>query len=535
MPATTRERRPNILTILADDLGIGDVPAYSPSATVPMPAVDALAAGGVRFTDFHTAPLCAPSRYVLLSGNYQHRGRSWSGTWNLGDGSQFRRGQRSLAHALAAAGYKTAIFGKWGIGANVSAPHRSCSYNCAVSWVLSNQSDHRIRGGPSALGFGTSFTSPSGIQMPPYAYWEGPNLVGEARDAMCWPAGARPNANGVSISGIADNSFGHRTRRSVDVCSGGPNGMPYWASNNYDINMTSRALSFLESRHAAQRTDGAPFFLHVCTAAVHEPHTPPRVAFGVTVAGTTPTPFTDMLASLDLTVGQLLAKLKALNELKHTIVAFMSDNGGLCQGSLAVSQGQCARDSSGGLRGHKGELYEGGHRVPLLIRWDGGPVARGAVRSQLVGLSDIYATLLDLVDAPPPAAGQAVDSVSFKQLLLPEGARAPAGRDTWCVLDASSRASNATVSAQPLRRNRRRLRAADPPRWAIRKEHWKLIGRSNAKGAPVAEELYHLGEDLAESTNLLRSSSRRRSDAAAVVDFGLSFARRVCLERGGRS
>ena len=336
--------RPSVLVILADDLGVGDLPSYSPTtAPVPMPTLNRLAATGVRFTDFHTTPVCAPSRYTLLTGNYPHRGRSWMGTWNLGGASQMIDGQLTLAQQLANAGYRTAMFGKLGIGATSGSPPSRgvCEYACATRWILSNESNHHLGHGPSSLGFGHSFISVAGIQMPPYAFWENDELVGDARDATCWPHGAHSNSNGVSFTGLQyiDNKF-HDCASAGQNNAKVVNGMPYWASNNYDINITTRrasaaasraclrrlghrwclcarrAVRFLEQQHAARRIDGRPFFVHFCTAAVHFPHTPPTAAFGHPVARTSAAPFSDMRRSLDLTVAELLGKLKELGEMR---------------------------------------------------------------------------------------------------------------------------------------------------------------------------------------------------------------------------
>jgi len=118
LPISAQKKRPNILLILADDIGQGDIPAYFNTSVVSMPNVDALMEKGVMFTDTHSTPLCAPSRYILLSGNYQHRGRNAKGTWSINEGfNQFRGNQKSIAQVLRDdAGYHTAMFGKWHLG-----------------------------------------------------------------------------------------------------------------------------------------------------------------------------------------------------------------------------------------------------------------------------------------------------------------------------------------------------------------------------------------------------------------------------------
>ena len=116
-----KAKRPNVMIIFADDLGTGDVPGYwNNSGLVDMPNFENLVNTGTTFLDAHSTPLCAPSRYVLLSGNYQHKGRSQLGTWNLNyKGSQFRDGQQSIAQVFRDKGYNTAIYGKWHLGGKI--------------------------------------------------------------------------------------------------------------------------------------------------------------------------------------------------------------------------------------------------------------------------------------------------------------------------------------------------------------------------------------------------------------------------------
>jgi len=201
-----------------------------------------------------------------------------------------------------------------------------------------------------------------------------------------------------------------------------------------------------------------------------------------------------MVAELDATVGALLAGLREDRALANTIVVFASYNGGLDCAAKQLGAWRphatsptpdfyhpslhCGSDSSGGLRGYKGGLHEGGHRVPLLIAWAAGGVPRGVDCADLVGLTDLYATLLDLVGAAPPAAGHAVDSVSFKRRLLVPSVGHPV---------------------------RTELLVPNNLAWAFRHLHWKLIGRAIA-GRHQAEQLFDLAVDPSEAHDLLNAS-----------------------------
>merc|ERR1712087_301228 len=198
-----------------------------------------------------------------------------------------------------------------------------------------------------------------------------------------------------------------------------------------------------------------------------------------------------MVAELDAVVRILLATLQKQAELDNTIVVFTSDNGGLNAkakqiGAFTPSQSSMrpdfsnfalvGPDSSDGLRGHKGSLHEGGHRVPLIIAWADGGVPAGATCSDFVGLHDLYATLLDLVGAPQPQHGQAVDSLSFKQRLIsPESGR-PARNEL--------------------------LVPGSNLKWALREKGLKLIGRV-ANNVHIATQLFDLNVDRNETHNLL--------------------------------
>ena len=485
--------RPNVLVILADDLGIGDISAYSSGAAVATPFISELAASGVRFTDAHAHPLCSPSRYSLLSGNYVFRGRYTGSAWSVLDGHpQFLPGQQSLAAAFRDAGYETCLVGKWGIGDGIAGLPDHLDPSESVDWLL--RRGRRLAEGPSRWGFNYSLTVPAGIQAPPFAWFRNGELrVGE--HGRCWGTAAHSTPTGVSVTGpfsgpSKDNGW-LRYKPCKAAAGGEPlhDGVDTWQSHMHDALLTQAVLSFW--RHRRRAAGAAPFSVMAATAAVHVPHTP-RSGLGHSPLR----PHEAMVAELDATVGALLAGLRENMALVNTIVVFTSDNGGLgCGGKqLGAWRPQatspmpvyghpsslCGSDSSGGLRGHKGELYEGGHRVPLLISWAAGGVPRGADCADLVGLTDLYATLLDLVGAPPPAAGHAADSVSFKRRLLAPSAGSPVRTDLL-VPSGSGLA------------------------WAFRYLHWKLIGKAIA-GRHQAEQLFDMVADPRETNNLLNAS-----------------------------
>ena len=396
---TCQAAGPNILLILADDVGYGDIPANYASARVPMPALDRLAATGTRFLDAHSpASVCAPTRYSVLSGNYPWRGRRPHGTWNFNGGSQFRPGQWSLAKVLQMGGYHTAMFGKVHLGAHVHPAQEGQPFD--ESWTREAalfDFSRPLVGGPHHLGFTYSYTSPSGIQDKPYAYFENDRIVGDPEAIVHWEAGVYPNGNGFSKIDEGKAGFG----------------MPYWKSNEYAATVLDKARHFIDTHIAANKANGEnrPFFIHYCTEAVHVPHSPPVTFEGHPVSGETPSPHLDMLRELDLNVQALLDLLGEQGLLDNTLVVFTSDNGG-----LGVSD-RLGHDASGGFRGNKGSVYEGGHRVPLIVSWPKGGVPAGASYPHLTGLQDLYRTLAGFAGLHVPK-DQALDSISFMEGLL---------------------------------------------------------------------------------------------------------------------
>ena len=473
--------RPNVLIILADDIGVGDLTVYNGDSRVPTPNIDALALSSVRFTDFHAATICAPSRYMLLSGRNADRGRYPNGAWKLNQDTAFKAGQDSLANVLGRAGFDTAFFGKWHLGGG--------AYDCDAETLLSvtcpgidfMDRNERIPRGAGHLGFQHSFMSPGGIQSPPYAYWDDDRLF----------------VDGALYGRVASYTVPDDVvtlQRNATVSKSGDS-LPYWDSTLYAADMMERYIAFLE-QHAASRP-GDPFYVHYCTEAVHAPHTPPAYFYGDPVAGTTPTAHLDMVAELDLIVAKLLAELHARDVLNNTIVVFVSDNGGL------PNSEDSGHDTSYGRRGRKGMVYEGGHLAPAMIRWDLGPVQPGGVLNDLASIMDIFRTVADLAGVSVPA-GQATDSLSFKGRLRPATPASEFGAGTgprWGLVvgklnDPKDGYTHRCTCADGLSNSQ-----CDKRHYAVRRGPMKAIMCSR-NGGWMAGELFDLSADVAETVDL---------------------------------
>jgi arylsulfatase A len=381
------QTRPNVVLILADDLGYGDVGAFNPGGRIPTPHLDRLAREGLRFTDAHTASaVCTPTRYALLTGRYPWRTRMPRGVlWGNGD-ALIEPGRMTLASLLRDAGYHTAGIGKWHLGlrwaaAPGSTADRTTNTETApVDWI---DYSSRITDGPTHHGFDEFFGLPASLDMRDYVYIDG-DRVPEPPTATI--AGAPSTVPAFHRPGRAGASF--RPERVLG-------------------DLTARAVQYVRGRSPGTR----PFFLYLPLASPHTPVLPTAAFAGRTGLG----PYADFVAETDAAIGEVLQALEQSGAAKNTLVMFASDNGPAPIAGMIDSLRAQGHDSAGGWRGAKQDLYEGGHRVPLIVRWPG-VVAPGTTARAVVGLVDVLATLAEMVGRPLREDG-GEDSVSFLPLL----------------------------------------------------------------------------------------------------------------------
>ncbi len=370
--------KPNLVVIFADDMGLGDLSCYNPRSAWRTPNLDRMAREGLRFTDAHSASaLCTPSRYALLTGRYAWRSRLKQGVLQGYHGRLIEPGRQTIASFLRAQGYVSAAVGKWHLG---------------LDWVRTGSRLEEVdfarpfANGPLTLGFDLFFGISASLDMPPYVW---------LRD---------DRATTVPTATIGDSP-------APKLWRGGPIGDDF-KMDAVQTRFTDEALAFLDAR-AAER--GRPFFLYLPYASPHTPVLPT----GEFVGKTGTTPYGDFVAQLDADVGRLLARLERSGQADNTLVIFTADNGFAPPGGLDGLQ-KIGHDSSGGYRGVKADLFEGGHRVPFIARWPA-VVRGGGTSAALVGQPDIFATMADAIGAALPADA-AEDSVSFLPVLRGEKA-----------------------------------------------------------------------------------------------------------------
>jgi arylsulfatase A len=384
-------QKPNIVVILADDLGYGDLGCYNGQSKIPTPHLDKLAAQGMRFTDAHSpATTCTPSRYSLMTGQMAFRvprgGTIFTG---VGGPSLIAKDRLTLPQMLRTNGYKTAAVGKWHIGMTFFDKDGMPINKDGIDGVQRTDFSKTIEGGPLDRGFDRFFGTaccPSTDFL--YAYIDN-------------------NRVPVPPTELVDKSKLPKHAYSGDC----RNGMiaPDFKLDEVDLEFLKRSQQFLEEHR--RTSPEKPFFLYHATHGVHLPSFAAKQFQGKTKAG----PHGDFIFELDFIVGELMATLDKLGVAENTLVVFSSDNGPETT-SVINMRADHNHDGARPWRGMKRDSWEGGHRVPFIVRWPG-KVKAGSTCDQLLSLSDLMATMAAVVDVPLPD-NAAEDSFNMLPALL---------------------------------------------------------------------------------------------------------------------
>lgn len=442
--------RPNIVFILADDQGFGDVSALNPESKIPTPNIDRIAHEGMIFSDGHSSSsVCTPTRYSILTGRYHWRTHLQKGV--LGGFSQplISPGRLTVASLLKQYGYMTACIGKWHLGwdwplkgGGTANDRGNYSEDFQDGWNVDYSGE--IRNGPCDHGFDTFFGISASLDMPPYVF---------VRDRN--PTELATVEKAFHRKGPAAVGF-----EAVDV-------LP---------KITQEAIQFID-RNAESKS---PFFLYF---PLNAPHTP-IVPIGEWAGRSKVNKYADFTMQVDWTVGQVLKALDDNNLAKDTLVIFTTDNG--CSPAANIPELEAAgHDQNYIYRGHKADIFEGGHRVPFVVRWPE-KVKAGSRTDQLVGQIDLLATAAEIVGANIAEDG-GEDSISFLPVLL--------GKATGPI--------RTSIVSQSI-----------GGQFAVRDGHWKLClcpgsggwseprpGRVDMASMPPIQ-LFNLKEDPGERNNL---------------------------------
>jgi arylsulfatase A len=477
--AAVAAERPNVVIIYADDLGYGDPHCYNPDrGKIPTPHIDRLAAEGMRFTDAHSSSgVCSPSRYTLLTGRYHWRTRLTKGIVGVWERPLIAPDRLTIAGLAKRHSYRTAAIGKWHLGWNwpLAEGDRSLlarsqqgkprpgpgNVTDAQRAAWRRIFSQAIPGGPTACGFDTYFGTDV-PNWPPYCFIENDRTVG------------------IPVTLLPPADFqNHRASLQGPALEG-------WRLEAVLPALRDRAVAFLED--AARKDE--PFLLYLPLTSPHTPlavNEPWRGKSGLDNA------CADLVMETDAVVGDVLAATERAGVADRTLVVFTSDNGFAPYVGVAQLE-QRGHFPSGPLRGYKSDAWEGGHRVPFIVRYPG--VARpGSVCDALVHQADLMATLAELLAAELPAdAGE--DSVSLLPLL--QG------------------------GAEPVRRHAVSCSSRGVP--AIRDGSWKLIlGRGSGGWSKGGEDgpdlqLYDLAADIGEEHNLAAEQPERVAAMKAAYE-----------------
>jgi len=471
-PAGAEAKPPNIVIILADDFGVGDIQALYPQNKVATPHLDRLVRQGMSFTDAHSpSAVCSPTRYGLLTGRYAWRTCLQEWVIAAYEPPLIAPQRPTLPGFLQQHGYHTACVGKWHLGWEWAGPQPSRrtetpNGQSKLEWDFTRP----MQGGPTQRGFDYYF----GVDLPnlpPFTFLENDRVV------------TQPTARYEF-----DASEG-------DVLPKGFVGVPMapgWRFQAILPEITRRAVDHIRTR--AQQA--APFFLYFALTSPHEPIAPSQAFRNMSGIA----PIADFLMETDWSAGQVLEAIDEAGIADSTLVIFTADNGHshYTGWPKLVDAGHMP---SGPYRGHKGDIWEGGHRIPLIVRWPP-RIAGGSTSRQMVCLTDIFATCAELLKAELPANG-AEDSVSFLPAAF--GQNVSSGRTTL-------------------------VSHSNHGEFAYREGDWKLVFKmsqntvAQSRGKPTVAELYNLADDRSEQHDV----SKRHPEIAARLTDGL----RTAIARG---
>ncbi|WP_439482576.1 sulfatase family protein [Cyclobacterium plantarum] len=446
------QTKPNIVYILADDMGIGDASCYNPESRIHTINLDKLAENGLRFTDAHTsAAVCTPTRYGILTGRYNWRSTLKNGVLGGYSAPLISTDRLTVGNILQNSGYHTAFVGKWHLGWDWSFKQEYENID-NLNRILEVDYSQPIQNGPNQVGFSYAYGFSSSLDIPPYVYIENDRVT------------ALPDRRTVNVD---EKGFWRD----------GPTGADF---EHVQVlpHLTDKAVDYIRRQSATSD----PFFLYFALPAPHTPILPTTEFMGKSNTNM----YGDFMLQVDDVVGRIAEALEEQGVLDNTLFIFTSDNGCSPRADYPELE-RVGHDPSGGFRGHKADIYEGGHRVPFIVHWPE-RVSPGQTSGQLICTTDLMATVAEMLNRQlPDNAGE--DSFSFLPLLEQPNAKA-------------ARPSIVHHSIEG--------------RFALRRDQWKLIfwpgsggwteplTRDGLEGLPDWQ-LFDLSADPSEQNNLVEA------------------------------
>ncbi len=406
--ADAQTTKPNIVFILADDMGFGDVKFFNQNAKTETPNIDLLAKGGVSFQQaYSSAAVSTPSRYGILTGRYCFRSPLKHGAINGHGKLVIEKGRRTVASILKEQGYSTAIIGKWHLGVEWQKKDPTLPLTPETQYAKISNVDYKkgITYGPNNYGFDYSFILPASLDMPPYLFLKNANLVGKKIVQISDVYPLRKSDTKMAYDSAQVDNDGVYYQRGV-----------WWRAGEMEAHfrvercledLTKESIKYIKN-HAKQKN---PFFLYMPLTSPHTPWVVDPKFKGKGRVGV----YGEFVTQTDDVVGQVVAQLKKQGIYENTLIIFSSDNGAAWK-QLDIDKWN--HNSNEGSRGQKADVFNGGHRMPLIVSWKNKFVAHEV--NQPVSLIDIFTTLADITHYKTKPT-EAEDSFSFLPLLQNKG------------------------------------------------------------------------------------------------------------------
>ncbi len=465
---TTAPQHPNVIVVMADDLGIGDVSPTNPHCKIKTPHLQRMADEGLVFSDAHTpSSVCTPTRYGLLTGRYNWRSRLARGVLSGTSKHLIPADRPTLGHLMRKAGYHTSMIGKWHLGWDWNKPDGK---NIDFTKPVLN--------GPDINGFDQYYAHCGSLDMPPYV----------------WVDTGRITAQPDRTEGVTKKEDPYGWYRK------GPIGSDFHIEKVLP-HLFEKTIARINEKAPGSKS-GKPFFIYLALPAPHTPIVPVppfKDASGLN-------PYADFVMQTDHHMGELLEAIKKADIDDNTLVLFTSDNGCSPEANFNLLK-EHGHHPSSIYRGHKADIYEGGHRVPLIVRWPD-KIKGGSQTKALACLTDIYTTL---------------------EAITKQERRDIGGEDGFNLLPVFQGAESSGRSAL--------ISHSIDGSFAIRKGPWKLCLSSGSGGwsAPrekVAKQqslpplqLYNLTKDPGETTNIADAHPKKVRALLHLLDVQIEHGR----------
>lgn len=471
------QKKPNIIYVLADDLGYGDINTFNPNGKIKTPNIDALASAGMKFTDAHTSSaVCTPTRYGILTGRYNWRSNLKSGVLTGKSNALIPTSRKTVARLLQDKNYNTAFIGKWHLGWDWA--QKNDEENLGQGWNPKDFSSidfsKPVKHSPNDLGFSYAYGHSGSLDMAPYVYVENgmptqvPDTVTVDKGAYTWWR-----------EGPTSKDFIH---------------------DDVTPNFFRRSIKYIKEKSKEDK----PFYLYLALPSPHTPILPTEEWKGKSGLN----PYGDFVTMIDAYMGQLTEAIKNAGIEENTMVIFTSDNGCSPQANFEVLA-EKGHDPSGVFRGHKADIFEGGHRVPFIVKWPA-KIKANSVSNKTICTTDFFATCADIINTE---------------------LNANEGEDSFSMLSLFKNPNTSDYLRETT------VHHSINGSFAIRKGYWKLIfcpgsgGWSDPKPKSelIAElpkfQLYNLSSDPEEQFNLYKKNPEIVKELKSIMETTIKNGR----------